>query len=267
MAEPAAKKFKSELSRPALKSGIISASRSAGIEDFEDPIVIPVVDKEKAYFFPAGHDFSQGNIDIDIDIKQWSGEYFSEDSVRDDVYTVLRNHQEAIGIDFPSDSYAGSTGGKCKYSEKELKTIFTKHAKKGKEEFFDRRIQEKEQRLILKLTSKPELCVLRGREIVVGEIKQKSNYDMNWAKRQCSVYCYGVLYYYKVILGIPLDRVFGFWLSGPNCNDLKRDKQYMLWELWKSEVQTPSGKSSRGNNTPKNLTSHRQMVSSFSLTS
>ena len=153
MAEPLAKKLKPEVSRPALKSGVVSASRPAGFsfDDFEDPIVIPVANREKDYFFPASHIFSQGKLDIDTctDTKHWSGKHFSEESVRDDVYTVLQSHHETIGIDFPTSSIAGGRGGKCSYSEKELKTIFQQHAKALKEDILDRPIQEKEQGLIL----------------------------------------------------------------------------------------------------------------------
>lgn len=236
---PAEKRLKAELSRPAFKSGILSASRSAGFEDGEDPVIIPVARKDKSYFFPAGYTFDS-SFKISCPFNLWTGDLYSEDSVRNDIYTVLLAHQTAIGIEFPKSSFAGSTGGISKYAEKELKTIFTQHAKKhAKNEHMNYSVKEKEQGLLLKLTSKPDICILRGREIIVGEIKQKPNYDMSWAKRQCSVYCYGVLYYYRVILGIPVDRVFGFWVCGPNCKDLKKNSNNK-YAVGIMEVQAPT---------------------------
>jgi len=219
---PLQKRLKAEISRPAFISGILSASRSVGFEDGEDPLIIPVTRKDKSYFFPPGYKFDQ-SFPISCPFDQWTGDLYHEDSVRNDIYTVLIACQTAIGVDFPENSFAGSTGGTCRYIEKELKTIFRLHAKNQLHERLNYSVNEREQGLLLKLSSKPDICILRGREIIVGEIKQKPNYDMSWAKRQCALYCYGVLYYYRVIIGIPVDRVFGFWVCGPNCKDLRKN--------------------------------------------
>ena len=234
---PPAKKLRVMLSKPGIKSGVVSASRSASYADPEDPLNIEVaLEKDKGYFFPESFDFSKESAaisSINCPLSKWIHEKYSEDAVRDDIYNALLDPR--LGLHFPKNSRGGSTAGVVRYSESELKTIFRQHAKdKGLHDGMKPTrngcivVQEKEQGLLVKLTSKPDLCIIRGGEIVVGEIKQKPSYTIANGIRQCAVYCYAVLYYYRVILGIPMDRVYGFWLCGPTCSDLKPGQNYAV---------------------------------------
>lgn len=115
------------------------------------------------------------------------------------------------GIHFPDNS--ATTEKPSEYREKFLKTIFAGYAKKSNESIDD--INRTAQGLKTTMTSQPDMCVLREEDIIVGELKQASHYSVEGAQRQCAVYAYAVLYFYRVILGYPVDHAYGFWVCGP----------------------------------------------------
>ena len=203
------------LSKPAIVSGIVSASKSGAYTD-EKTLQIDAEDCNSAEeFFPLGTTTtttatttkSVDQAPILSFTKGWKQRKCKEKQVRDDVFVFLRQQ----GIRFPDNS--ATTEKPSEYGEKYLKTIFAGYAKKSNEPIDD--INRTAQGLKTTMTSQPDMCVLREEDIIVGELKQASHYSVEGAQRQCAVYAYAVLYFYRVILGYPVDHAYGFWVYGP----------------------------------------------------
>jgi hypothetical protein len=207
------------LSKPAIVSGIVSASKSGSYTD-EKPLEIDAEDCNSVdEFFPLGTTTTTTSVDqapIVSFTKGWKERECREKQVRDDVFVFLRQQ----GIHFPDNS--ATTEKPSEYREKFLKTIFAGCAKKSNESIDD--INRTAQGLKTTMTSQPDMCVLREEDIIVGELKQASHYSVEGAQRQCAVYAYAVLYFYRVILGYPVDHAYGFWVCGPKTGGVEANR-------------------------------------------
>jgi hypothetical protein len=140
-----------------------------------------------------------------------------------DIFKELKGNAD---LSFPE----GSDNNNCEaYREMELKAHFMKFGEKF-EEFKEKLvIHDKEQGLLVTTRSRPDLCVLRKlperhTEVKFGEVKHGQAYSKNSASRQALLYLHGLLYFYRVKLGIPVDTVYGFVICGHKCRGVKSDE-------------------------------------------
>jgi hypothetical protein len=53
----------------------------------------------------------------------------------------------------------------------------------------------------------------------MGEFKNKSKYTKDSASTRCFAYLYALLYWVRVVHGMPLESVYGFGFCGESCSD------------------------------------------------
>ena len=72
----------------------------------------------------------------------------------------------------------------------------------------------------------------------VGELKNKKNYTLEDAVRECAAYMYHVLWWFRVIQGRDIRQVYGFCACGPMCSKMKNQVTFSFMRL---EIPTKIG--------------------------
>lgn len=224
------KKPKLGFYRPPAPSGAVAASRSSAILDDEyfAKLTLVDVDDDEVFFPDDADDLPEASIVVGKNVvRALSTKGMVEESLRNAIYTDLKTNHS---IEFPKSSERWRSEMRLRrtftadyrYKERDLAHILNEFYCAGEggdqgtetEVLFAERILSG---LNVTTTSLPDMTVLRGESLYFGEFKNSDKYSPDNAAKQCVLYLYALLYFFRVRLGNPVKAVFGFWVCGRDC--------------------------------------------------
>lgn len=218
-------------------TGAVAASRSSSVEDTEYLAELELEDVETdTIFFPDNARGDPDAVKIGQNVhRALKRPHDKEERLRNAVYTELKlNH----GINFPASSehwnlevtLRSKTSMDHRYKENDLAHLLHEfHRQRAGHEDSkekDRIMPRLLHGLNVTTTSLPDMTVLREKYLYFGEFKNSDKYTNESAAKQCTLYLYALLYFFRVRLGLDVKAVFGFWVCGPGC--FTRRKQYSV---------------------------------------
>jgi hypothetical protein len=228
---------------PPIKDGVISASKSPEIETGRFVDVIAVNSNIDIFFDEDQKEIPEYAVSGSV-MKALQNKLASEEMLRNAVYTdLMMNH----GIQFPASSCKAESPSRARrffqrglfrktikeYIERDLVFLLKEFAQQRNDYNPSHESMHRIMRgLPITTTSRPDLAPLhateRGQiEMRLGEFKNAKNFKCLKARTQCINYLLCLLYWLRAEAGRKVEPVFGFYVCGCRCADMKA-KSYVV---------------------------------------
>ena len=232
-AERPPKRIRLGIFTPFVATGAVSASRSSAVAETEYLAKLTLQEVETdEIFFPGEGRGHPDQIAIGKNVENaLQRSWYKEEALRNAVYTdLILNH----GISFPESSYhwAGErklrslTKADQRYKECDLAHILLEFHQQLTGADASLPITRLLHGLNVTTSSLPDMTILKENCLCFGEFKNSNKYTNESAAKQCTLYLFALIYFFRVRLGLDVKAVFGFWVCGPGC--FTRTKEYSV---------------------------------------